>query len=201
MKVLIYSEDVNIRLVNYFLLKQENGEVDPFVRAAFNNLCPLLPTFDGIQKSCLNISRNGKMGLFEVNANFYGISTRYIGQYLANPTRDNVRMVGTFYTLAISTDLTILKYAYPRLVNHILNELKKRSEEAMNHELMAFIGVLISTRVYTLSTIKLTLSKVKQRDLARRKILVIIPYSIISKNKILCFYLLTILQRSQQYKK
>ena len=177
--------DVN-NLLNQYFLKQE--DLDPLLLSVLRDtICPYLEV--EIRDYCEKGTNDGLNGLMSVNADYLQTSIFYITSFMENPTFENAMMISVGYIEKANPTLNIINYAYPFMVQQTLRIFHSRVKETLEEEKIYFIGVCVTILAATIVIYFISINKLKNADLGRRKILKIIPFSVFQENRTLSYYL------------
>jgi len=177
------------RKLSEIYLQQANKNIDAVsVTVVKNDACVFLSghTLSVCQTHAAN---TGIKGLFSVGIEFLEVSKSYIQQYLRNQTPENALEVSSDFTVSIGDIATTLQNGYPALRAHVLEILEEKVKKA-NDEQREFLGVISGIiLVYAGFLYLLPLRRFRELDLARRRVLKMIPHQIIQENRMFSYYL------------
>ena len=169
------------------------GDIDPFIGNAFKNegcvsLWGIFP------QECEAATRGGQSGVLTIINDYVEIAGLYIDKYyhsvtsyqqsLASLSQLNVQFGGAVYS-----DMIILKNIFFVLINHIVADFSNKLEGALHQKVVLAFAIYGVALAYMLYLYLVPIKRLKTCDLARRKIIKIIPYHIIQKNRRIAFYL------------
>ena len=168
-------------------------DIDPFIEDTLKNE-GCMSLWDAFPQACETATRGGQSGVLTIINDYVGIAGPYIDKYYNSVTSyqqnlAGLRQLNIQFELAIYSDLIILKNIFFVLINHIIADFSDRLESALHQKVVLAFAIYGVALGYMLYLYFLPIKRLKMCDLARRKIIKIIPYHIIQENKIIAFYL------------
>jgi len=180
---LAFFSTVNAQLQEVFL---ERDKVDPAVEKILKNtICPYVKS-----KSDCEIATSGQInGLLSLNSKYYETSNYYVSLFHQNPTAATAMMVTAGYVAAITPDLTTFNEIYPYLIDYVVEKFDTIVVQSKSARTTYFLMIYLATILFALFLKEVPLKKLRRIEHIRRKVLKIIPYSVIQENRIMSFYI------------
>ena len=154
------------------------------------NVCPLLlnPT-ESLMESCETATNGGELGLFSLNLGYITLSNTYIDTYLNDPTKDTADALVEPYSDAVREIMVTMQAAYDFLNDHLISIMDEKVEQFKVKQDVFFASILGSITLCFVIVYSFAIRKYWLVDMGRGKILKMIPYSIITDNRAIEFYL------------
>jgi len=170
------------------LTDQNTGEIDStledFLRS---DMCSYIdPT---MYATCIGVQQKGAIGLLGMNTQYLNYNFQYFEQFMGDPTFLAAKTLLVAYATAITAMLNLFPHAYEFLRTFLVNSFNEKIESQQSQSLTIFIIILVALVVSTLIIQLFTLTRLREIDVGIRKILKIIPFSMIQENRLLGFYL------------
>jgi len=178
---------LNSKLVSQFLTKP-GQDVDSFLENIFErDICGY---FEGEQQEdCFNATNYQTFGLLQLNTQYLVTLTTFI-QTLGNVTdfakSDEIFESKKEEVIGVRATLEVV---YPYIIAHVLGKLANQINTAKRNELWFCLAGCLTTIVFLIYICVKPLKYMKRVDLARRRILKVVPLQMIQENKALKFYL------------
>jgi len=182
-----FVSTANERLISS-LTDQNTGEIDStledFLRS---DMCSYInPT---MYATCIGVQQKGAIGLLGMNTQYLNYNSQYFEQFMDDPTFLAAKTLLVAYATAITAMLNLFPHAYEFLRTFLVNSFNEKIASQQSQSLTIFIIILVALVVSTLIIQLFTLTKLREIDVGIRKILKIIPFSMIQENRLLGFYL------------
>jgi len=183
---LTFLSNANQQLLDT-LMDSDTGELDPTLEKFLrSDACSYLET--SAQTGCRTVA-NTAPGLLAMNNQYYSNNQQYFQMFLQNPTAAYASDILVPYSTAISTAVSVISNAYKFLKTYLLNDFNNQVDNQRSQSLILFIVILVSLVVSTIMIQLVTINRFKKIDVGIRKILKLIPFSMVQENKLLGFYL------------
>ena len=178
------------QLVNVFL-KNEGEFSDALIEELLSdNLCSIFDESSPEAKNnCELATRGGKVGLVDLDVSYISLSTNYINEYLRNSTSANADIIVEPYSVAIRPTLETLISSFDFINSHLLSKTHDVTDKFLVQQEIFFFSILVTILLSAIVTYFLSIKRFREVDMGRGMILKMIPYSMITENRALEFYL------------
>jgi len=184
-KVISEFTDLNRQMLTDFLPASQ-GSDDFTITAVRDDVCTLFVGMGQVETVCQEL-RFG--GLYSVGVEYSEIAKFAFAQYEQNKTQANALNVLLDFSMEVYYISVATKYGYPFLSAHQLEILADKTSAASKKR-SEFLGIICTVMaLYSLFLYFVPLKMFMQLDIARRRILNIIPYRIIQDNRMLGYYI------------
>ena len=182
---------LNADLASMFLINPSTA-VDPLVQNVLqNDICGNLDhDLKDLKLHCLNATGFKKMGLLQLNTEYYMI---------LNYMKTSIDASANFATVmeifsdklsqVIGLVFTLVKI-YPDLISRVLVYFSEQIDLAEEVELITGLIVCFAVVLFIFFALLKPVKDLEKVDLGRRKILKVLPFQMIQENKALKFYLI-----------
>ena len=167
------------------------GEIDPILRNFLDtDVCPYLNlnTTSDIN-NCLSVTQSGALGLLGMNNQYYQESRIYYEAYAKDPSGLESRGLVNDYTASVRSIISVVPIAYEYLRDFLIADFNKKIEDQQMEGLLLFVMLLVGLGLTTGVIQLVTINKFRKVDIGIRKILKLVPLSMIQENRLLGFYL------------
>jgi len=182
-----YLSTANEQLLSS-LTDDHTGEIDPtledFLRA---DMCSYVNP--SVLAACKTVSYGGANGLLAMNTQYLQFNSIYYQKFLQTPTFVAAQTLLVNYAMSITNMITVFPEAYEFLRTYLVDNFNTKINDQKRESLTIFIIILVALGVSTGIIQIITIAKLKEIDIGIRKILKIIPFTMIQENRLLGFYL------------
>ena len=170
------------------LTDANTGDIDPilqdFLRA---DMCSYVS--DTVLANCLTTAQKYGAGLLSMNTQYVQFNTLYYQKFLQTPTFVAAQTLLVDYAVAITSMVSVFPEAYEFLRSYLVDDFNNKIDSQKSESLTIFIILLIALALSTGIIQIITIAKLKDIDIGIRKILKLIPFTMIQENRLLGFYL------------
>jgi len=170
------------------LTDQNTGEIDAtledFLRS---DMCSYID--ESMYDTCISVQQKGAIGLMDMNTQYYQYNKQYFEQFIETPTFVSAQTLLVNYATAVTSMLNLFPYAYEFLRTYLVDSFNEKIDSQKSQSLTIFIIILVALVVSTCIIQIVTITRLREIDVGIRKILKILPFSMIQENRLLGFYL------------
>jgi len=186
---LVNFNNINEKLIETFLSSKER-EIDPYlVEILKNDVCKHLSA-GGTKELCEYATNNQKLGLLSINTDYFNGLRNMIAETSTGITLGEVVVRYASVLTRLTGEMSAMIDIYPIMMEHIVANFKVTVKNSQSNEKDWIITIFITVLIYTIFLYLKPLKDFQKVDVGRRKILKIIPVSVIHENKALKFYLM-----------
>ena len=181
-----FFSTANGRLLS-LLSEPDGGITDPFIESFLkDNFCDLITA--SLKSYCAQASAYAS-GLLQYNTKFYDVNIFYLANYRKDPTFDHTSQLFVPYVTAAQPILFTAFDAVPLFKSYILEHFLSQIQE---QKVKNFVVYMISIALlvgFAIIIQTLIIKQFKEIDLRIKKVLKLIPFSILRENRQFEFYL------------